>query len=316
MTKKIVTIGGGTGHPTILRGLKSYDVQLTGIVNVFDNGGSSGRLRNEFVDFGILAPGDLRNCLLALTDESKLEHMVRIFNHRLDAKSESLRNHNMGNLIIAVAQQEYGRQEGIKIILEMLGIKEHSVIPVSPDSTTLYARTSSGKTLSGQIEVSYPQMKEKITSLWLSPPANICRDAAEALKNSDLVVICPGDLYGSIIPNFLVQGLNESISKTLPLVYVCNLVTKQGQHRFRASNFVKEIEKYAKRKIDYIICNEKKPTQRIVDKYRAEDCDFVIPDISGKRVIMADLLMEKQIDTKFIARHNAEKTASLIMNLL
>lgn len=316
MTKKIVTIGGGTGHYTLLRGLKNYDVSLSAIVSVFDNGGSSGKIREELVDFGALAPGDIRNCLLALTDESSLSHMVKLLDFRFPQSGGTLSNHNLGNFIITASQQLYGKADGIKIVSKMLGIKSHQVFPVSIDSSMIYAKTLSGNSLQGQLDVSYPNKDEKIELLWLEPPAYVHIETALALKNADVIVICPGDLYGSILPNFLVKGLKESISKDARIVYVCNLVTKQGTHNFKASDFVREIEKYMERKIDYVICNTKKPTELIVDKYMKEDSYFVEPDFDGPNILKSDLLIECKSDSRVIARHDAEKVARLIMNLL
>ncbi|MBI2630256.1 uridine diphosphate-N-acetylglucosamine-binding protein YvcK [Candidatus Pacearchaeota archaeon] len=313
--KKVVTIGGGTGHHTLLRGLKDYDIELTAIVSIVDNGGSSGRLREELVKIGVLSPGDLRNCFLALTDEAELPEIVRLFNYRFDTEGE-LSGHNLGNILLSVAQHEFGKTEGIKIISQMLKIKGR-VLPVSVDSTHVHAETYSGKKLSGQVEVSYPEKKEKIKNIWLEPEAFIYKEAAKAIREADLIVICPGDLYGSIIPSFLVRGFEEALRESkAKLVYVCNLVTKQGTHEFKASDFVNEIEKYAEKKLDYVILNSKKPDIMIVDKYKQEESYFVIPDIEDSRAIKKELLEESEIGNKTIARHNSSETARLIMSLL
>ena len=315
--KRIVTIGGGTGHYTLLRGLKNHNVHLDALVSVADNGGSSGRLRDEFVDFGILPPGDIRNCLLALTDESRLQHMINLFEYRFPETTGSLSKQNLGNLIITAVTQRH-ELEGIDIIAEMLGIKNASVLPISPDSTTLYATTKSGKTLEGQVQVSYPPKDEIIGKVWLKPSAFIYKKAAQALKEADMIVICPGDLYGSIIPNFLVEGVNQAFEESkASIVYVCNLVTKQGTYNFKASNFVDEIEKYiSSRHIDYIIMNTKTPTEDVVDKYYKEDSQFVKPDMGGTKVIGADLLLQQIVGDKVIARHNSQETARILMEIL
>jgi len=321
--KRIVTIGGGTGHYTLLRGLKSYNVHLDAIVSVADNGGSSGRIRDEFVDFGILPPGDIRNCLLALTDESRLQHMVKLFEHRFPETKGSLSEHNLGNLIIAGAQDAYGGiGEGVQVISKMLGIQNAQVIPISEDPTTLYATTKSGKTLEGQLQVSYPPKGEKIEKTWLKPPAFVYRKAAESIREADMIVICPGDLYGSIIPNFLVEGVNQALEESRAIIaYVCNLVTKQGTYDFAASDFVDEIEKYlVSRVIDYVILNTKTPTEDIVDKYNKEDSQFVVPNMEGKKVIEADLLLQQPVgevgDKVIVARHNSRETTRILMEIL
>lgn len=316
--QRIVTIGGGTGHYQLLRGLKNYNLHLDALVSVMDNGGSSGILREEMVDFGILPPGDIRNCLLALTDESKLSHMVALFNYRFPETGKSISKHNLGNLIIAACQDLYGKNEGIPVVSSMLGIKNSRVIPISVDATNIYAKTRSGKTLEGQLEVSYPPQKEEIIDVWLLPNAFINKIAVEAINASQLIVICPGDLFGSIIPNFLVKGLNEAIEESqAKIIYVCNLVTKQGTYGFKASDFVKEIEKYLSRRIDYVICNTKRLTKEVVDKYKNENSEFVEPDyIKDKKIIKENLLIQQEVGGKILARHDPQKTARIIMEIL
>lgn len=311
--KKIVTIGGGTGHYTLLRGLKNYDVDLTAIVSIVDNGGSSGELR---VEFGILPPGDLRNCLLALADDIKLRDLMDLFDYRFTGNG-NLANHNLGNLILtALTQKHKDIGKAIKSASNILNISG-KVLPVSLDNTNICAETNSGNKLEGQVQVSYPDKEEKIEKIWLNPEAFVYKEAAEAIRNSDLIIITPGDLYGSIIPNLLVKGVKESIKESKArIVYVCNLVTKQGTHNFKASDFKKEIENYLEREIDFIICNTKKPTQNIQDKYKKEDSYFVEPDLSGENIIKDDLLEELEINNLITARHNSEKLSRLIMSLV
>ena len=310
--KKITTIGGGTGQYTLLRGLKDYDAELTAVVSMADDGGSTGRLRTEF---GILAPGDLRNCLLALSNESDLEELVRFFNHRFPESGGELGKHNLGNLILTAAQQIYGSVEGIKRVAKMLGI-HGKVLPISPNEMNLYGETDTGRILTGQVNVSYPKMQDKIKKIWLKPEAHIYKDVADSLRASETIVICPGDLYGSVLPNFLVKGVPEAIHESsAKIVYVCNLVTKQGTQGFKVSDFVGEVEKYCQKRLDYVICNSRKPSQKVVDKYHEEDSDFVEPDLNDKRAVKADLLLEHKSGNRTIARHNAETTSRMIMSL-
>ncbi len=311
--KKIVTIGGGTGHYTLLRGLKNYDVDLTAIVSIVDNGGSSGNLR---VEFGILPPGDLRNCLLALADDVKLKDLMDLFEYRFPGNG-NLANHNLGNLILtALTQKHKDIGKAIKSASNILNISG-KVLPVSLDNTDIYAETDTGGKLEGQVQVSYPPKETKINKIWLNSEAFVYKESAEAIRNADLIIITPGDLYGSIIPNLLVKGVKESIKESKArIVYVCNLVTKQGTHSFKASDFKNEIEKYLARKIDFVICNTKKPTQNIQDKYKKEDSYFVEPDLSGENIIKDDLLEELEINNLITARHNPEKIARLIMGLI
>ena len=311
--KKVVTMGGGTGHYTLLRGLKNYDVDLTAIVSVVDNGGSSGELR---VEFGILPPADLRNCLLALADDVKSKDLMDLFAYRFKSNGD-LANHNLGNLILtALIDKHKDTAKAVKAASNILNISGN-VLPVSLDNVDLYAETSSGEKLNGQVQVSYPHKETKITKIWLEPEAYIYKESAEAIRDADLIVITPGDLYGSILPNLLIKGILEAIEESkAKIVYVCNLVTKQGTHNFKASDFKKEIEKYLGREIDFVICNTKKPTQNIQDKYKKEDSFFIEPDLSGNNIIKDELLEELEINNLITARHNSEKTAKLIMGLI
>lgn len=307
MRKKITTIGGGTGQYTLLRGLKNYDIDLTAVVSMVDNGGNTGKLRDEF---GVLPPGDLRMCLVALSEESEV--LRRLFEHRF-------KNDCVGNIIIAASQKIVGKENYIQEVAKILNTKGQ-VLPITVKETNIYAETSAGRTLEGQLNVSYNVGKnEKIKKIWLKPKVAIFKKAREALLNSNLIVICPGDLYGSILPNFLIKGVVEAIKKSkAKIVYVCNLVNKQGTYGFGAKNFVKEIEKYLKRKIDVVILNKKKPTKKIVDKYKGEHSAFIQPNIrnSGKKVIRANLLLEHKTNGKIIARHDPKETAKVIMKLI
>ncbi|MBI5244796.1 MAG: YvcK family protein [Elusimicrobia bacterium] len=317
--KKLVTIGGGTGHYSLLRGLKNRDLDLAAVVSVADDGGSTGELRT---DFGILAPGDLRNCLVALSDETEIEDIARLFEYRFPQRSRRLGDHNVGNIILAALTHLCGNMANAVQVASKILKTKGKVLPVSLDASHLYARTESGKLLKGQLQVSYPARGERIAQVWLKPAANAYRDSVSAIREADLIVICPGDLYGSVIPNFLTKGIREAIGAGRGrLAYVCNLVTKQGTYGFSASDFVREIVRYCGRKPDFVVYNTKRPTRTVVDKYRKEASSFVAPDaarlksLAGKAVPGA-LLVEHDSGDKRIVRHDSEKTARLIMELL
>ncbi len=311
--KKVVTVGGGTGQYTLLRGLKNYDINLGAIVSVSDNGGNTGQLR---VEFGILPPGDLRNCLIALSDESELKDLMKLFQYRFPRTNGVLSDYSLGNMILtALTEIEGDIAKGVKICSNILRIKG-SVFPVSLTNNHLCGRTYDGRRLFGEVNVSYPYAPEKIDRIWLEPESYIYSEAANALRSADLIILGPGDLYGSVIPNLLVKGFKEALAESkAKIVYVCNLVTKHGTYGFRASDFLREIERYLERKVDYVICNTKKPTQNIVDKYKEEDSFFVEPDLQGGNIIKEDLLLELEINNKITARHNPDKTVRLIMGL-
>ncbi|MFA6092769.1 MAG: uridine diphosphate-N-acetylglucosamine-binding protein YvcK [Elusimicrobiota bacterium] len=317
--KKVVTLGGGTGHYSILRGLKNYDLDLTAVVSVVDNGGSTGELRT---DFGILAPGDIRNCLVALSDETEIRDLARLFEYRFSKKSRRLGNHNVGNLILAALTDLCGDMAAASKVASKILRTRGRVLPVSLDASTLYARTRGGKVLKGQLAVSYPEKRERIDELWLKPAADIYAGTADALREADLVLICPGDLYGSVLPNMITRGMCEVLrSCRARIAYVCNLVTKQGSYDFSASDFVREFIRYSGRRPDFVLYNTQKPSREVVDKYRKEASYFVAPDLwvlrsLCGRAIGAKLLQEHDSGDKRIVRHNSDLTARLIIDIL
>lgn len=312
--KTIVTIGGGTGSYTVLRGLKNYTSSLEAVVSMADDGGSSGELRDEF---GVLPPGDVRRCLIALADDSRSDTLRRLFEYRLDGKNQ---NHNLGNLIMIALESIKGSPVlAIKEAERILNITGR-VLPVTIDKTTLYAELENGDVIKGESNISYQKIKSRVKRLWNEPQAFIYRETQEALENAGMIVICPGDLYGSILPNFLVEGTIEAIKNShAKKVFVCNLVTKRYVEDFTAKDFLGEIEKHlGKDVLDYAVVNTKKPSEDVVKKYEDEGLSFVEPDIedSHYKVIRDEFLTEVQSESKRIARHDPQKLAKAIMGLV
>jgi uncharacterized cofD-like protein len=319
LRKRIVTIGGGTGHYSLLRGLKKYDVDLAAVVSVADNGGSTGELRT---DFGILAPGDLRNCLVALSDESEIADIARLFEYRFSEKSRRLGNHSVGNIILAALSDLTGDMAtALKVASKILRTRGR-VLPVSLDASTLFARTAGGRVLEGEQQVSYPPRHERVVEVWHQPAANVFRDSADAVRDCDLAVVCPGDLYGSLVPNFVIRGMREAVAECRGrLVYVCNLVTKRGTLSYKASDFVREIERFAGRRLDVVLYNTRRPTRTVMDKYRAEESAFVEPDVArlramGVKAVGGELMQEYESGGKTVVRHDSERTARMIVELV
>ena len=307
--QKIVTIGGGTGHFQLLRGLKNYECNITAICNTSDNGGSSGKLRDEY---GILPPGDIRQCMIALAPEDESRILRRLFNYRFKD------GHNLGNLIITAASEILGGPvQGIKATGKLLGI-EGKVLPVSIDDCQLVAETLEGKILKGEGEVNSPYDKETIIKdIWHEPKAFLYKEAASEIRSADKIVICPGDLYGSIIPNLIVESMSSVLSESKGMrIYVCNLFTKEGTYNFKASDFVKEIEKYARVKMDRIIVNVGKPKGETIEKYFSEHSKLVEDDLSeDNRIIRGEFAAEYSSEPKTILRHIPEKIAHAIIGL-
>mgnify|MGYP001569022515 CR=1 FL=1 len=307
--QKIVTIGGGTGHFQLLKGLKNYECSITAIANMADDGGSSGRLRDEY---GILPPGDARQCIVALAPENGGGRLRKLFNYRFKD------GHNYGNLTIAALTDIYGGSAaGIKEAGRLLRISGE-VLPVTIDNSILMAETLEGKVLKGQTEVSYPSDRNtKIKKLYYGPSAFIYRESAEAIRNADKVVICSGDLYGSILPNLIVEGMRDALNDSNAIkIYVCNLFTKQGNYDFKASNFIREIEKYSGVEMDKIIINVGRPSEDVVNKYFSEDSKLVEDDLGNdNRVIRGEFAREYLSEKKTILRHIPERIAGTIIGL-
>jgi uncharacterized cofD-like protein len=306
--QKIVTIGGGTGHFQILRGLKNYECEVTAIVNMADDGGSSGALRDEY---GILPPGDARQCMVALADEDGSRLLRDMFSFRFKD------GHNLGNLMItALAGISGSSAQAIKDASKLLKIKGN-VLPVTTDDITLHGESGDGKILRGQTEVSYPKDKSTtIKRIFNVPEAFLYKDAGEAIRNADKIVICPGELYGSILPNFIVEGMRKALQESkAKKIYICNLFTKEGNYNFKASNFVQEIEKYAGIKLDKIIIGVSRPSVDALRKYLGENSRFVEDDLGAdERIIRGDYAAEYPSAEKTILRHVPEKIARAIMS--
>lgn len=306
--EKIVTIGGGTGQFQILKGLRDCECEITAITNVSDNGGSSGRLIDEY---GILPPGDIRQCLVALANKRDEKTLRELFNYRLKD------GHSMGNLIItALADISGDFISGVKETGKLLNIAGQ-VLPVSSNKLKIYAETMDGKILNGEEEVSYSKENSRVKRLFAKDKVFLLKDAGEAIRNADKIIICAGDLYGSILPNFLVQGMLEALQESsAKKIYVCNLFTKQGTENFKARDFVNEIEKYSKIKLDKIIINSRTPSPEVLKKYLQEESSFVEDNLGDDpRAVRGDYVAEYPFERKTIFRHVSEKIAQAILEI-
>jgi len=306
--KKITVIGGGTGSYTLLKGLKNYDLDIAGIVTTSDNGGSSGELRDEF---GILPPGDIRQCLVALSDKGRLWR--ELFDYRFEGNKEK---NNLGNLIMTALTKLHGDlPSAIKYASEILDVKGE-VIPITLDKVHLCAELEDGQIIKGETNIDIPKHNPelKIKKVYLEPQAFAYKNAINRILDSDFIVIGPGDLYTSIIPNIIVEGIKEAINKTkAKVVYVCNVMTKYGEtNNFNASDFLREVEKYLDKNVDYIILNSEEPKLEISEKYRKENSFFVKPDLEGDKVKKSNLIGD---DTPLF-RHDSEKLVRNIMEII
>jgi len=322
--KNIVVIGGGTGCFTVLSGLKRYPVNLSAIVSMADSGGSTKILREEF---GILPPGDIRRALVALSRSEKL--MSDLFNYRFN--EGHLSGHNFGNILITALERIKGSfEEAIEEAGRILNIKGE-VVPVTLQNSHLYATLENGQIIKGEDNIDVPKHDAtlKIKKVYLKPKAKANKKAKSAILRADLIVIGPGDLYTSVIPNLLVKGIPEAIRKSkAKKVYVCNLMTKLGEtNKFCAPDFIEEIEKYLGRDartsreaggpvrgkfLDYVIINNRKPASVRVAKYEKEGAVFVKCNNKRNKIkfIKGNFLRKKG----FI-RHDPNKLAKVIMRI-
>jgi len=322
--KNIVIIGGGTGTFTLLSGLKKFPARLSVVVSSADDGGSTGILRKEL---GVLPPGDIRQCLLGLSKDGDLK---KLFAYRFC--NGSLAGHNAGNIVLSVLEKVTGSAEkAIAICAKMLKSKG-KVIPATLKPATLVATLEDGSRIIGEHNIDEPKGKTrpKIKSLKLLRhlPAN--PQAIKAIREADIIVFGPGDLYTSILPNLLVKGIRQALEKTKARkVYITNIMTKHGQTEgFKASDFVKELSKYlGNGKLDVVVINDQKPSQEWLKRYNKEGGEFVWPDVTGimaqKVKVVADNFLADYVFQNLpgdgikrsLLRHNAEKTAKLIWRL-
>lgn len=271
--KKIVTIGGGTGSFTVLSGLKKYDLDITAIVSMADDGGSTGRLRDEL---GVLPPGDIRQCLVALSKETQA--LRNLFNYRFEAGQ--LRGHSLGNIFLSASEKMTGNfSAGLRMVEKVLNIKGR-VLPVTTDNTNLYIKLKNGNILNSQNEINHNDNIQKtgIKNIYLEPKANPNKEALNKIKKADIIVIGPGNHYCSIIPNLIVEGIPEAIYKSkATVIYVCNLVNKKGHtENFELNDYVKQINSFfRKSRINKVLFNTKKPIKEIKNKYKFFGEDLV-----------------------------------------
>jgi len=319
-TPRIVVIGGGTGLPMALEGLKAFSRELVAIVAVTDTGRSSGRLRN---DLGVLPPGDIRNCLVALSSSEQL--LNDLFQYRFDGGS--LEGMSFGNLFIAALAKVTGSfEQAIREVARVLAI-EGRVLPATLADIHLCATLADGTTLRGELEVRKPA-KPPIREVFLShPDVEAFTEATDAIETADLIVLGPGSLYTSVITNLLVPGIARAIRRSpARKVYVCNVMTQPGQtDGYRASDHAAAIIRYLGAPPDAIVVNTARPPDHILARYRADGAELVEPDPDlytlGPAIVEAQLV-EPQPDRPVpwekqdLLRHDPKRLASALIRQL
>jgi len=313
---RIVAIGGGTGLSALLHGLKRYahhpqEIEITAVVTVTDDGGSSGRLRREF---DVLAPGDIRNCMVALSEDEAT--LSKLFQYRF-AEGRGLKGHSFGNLFLTALTNLTGDfAQAVKLSSEVLASLGR-IFPSTAANVTLEAELENGRLVTGETKIS--KSRARIRRIRLRP--RVCKplpETLEAIANADLITFGPGSLFTSVVPNLLVQGIPEAIQRSRALkAYFVNLMWQPGETiGFRASDHVAAIHRHAGLDfLDVVVVNTRAISARQRRKYAAQEVQSVVNDVDrlaqmGLQVVAADLLADGEI-----VRHDPRAAAQLSLDL-
>jgi len=310
---KIVTLGGGTGLSMLLMGLKAFTSNITAIVTVADDGGSSGRLRQQF---DILPPGDIRNCLVALADAPAL--MRDLFQFRFDSSSPELSGHSFGNLYLTAMTRLTGDfEKAIKETSKVLALRGQ-VIPSTLNNVVLVAEHKNGTVTEGENKI--PKAHIPINRVSLKPTAPVATpDAIKAIEEAQIIILGPGSLYTSIIPNLLIKEIANSIVASNAIkVYVCNLMTQQGEtDEFKASDHIKALIKHSHQQIiDYCILNTSEVPVQVLKRYSQEKAYRVVNDAKNIRNLGYRVIEDDFVLGGGVVRHDSLKLAKMILGLI
>ncbi len=312
---EIVAIGGGTGLSTLLAGLKAYTRNITAVVTVTDEGGSSGRLRNEW---GVLPPGDIRNCLVSLAEHDS--SLNSILNFRFDRGE--LAGHNLGNLILLATTEMTGDfRLAVEELNHLLAIRGR-VLPVTTEAVTIAGRTENGEILRGEMEIT--GRGADIQSVWIEPrDARPVPDVLAAFETADIIVLGPGSLFTSILPNLLIKDVSEGLSRiSAPIAYIVNLMTQPGETPgMDIPDHVTWIRHGLGRYPDYVIVNTGPIPDRYLEAYRAAGADALVLDErqasalreEGCTIMTGDFVRITESGT---LRHHTQKLAETIVKIV
>jgi uncharacterized cofD-like protein len=316
--KKIVVIGGGTGNFAVLRGLKNYKVELSAIVSMADDGGSTGILRDEL---GVLPPGDVRQCLVALSNSSNM--MRSLMNYRFE--NGGLGGHSFGNLLLSALEKVTGSfEKAVEETGKILSI-QGKVIPVTTHQVRLKMLLNNRRLLEGEKEIYLSQdIDQGYKSIYLEPFPKANPHAIDEMMNSDMIVVGPGGLHTSLIPNLLVEGVSDALrASQAKKTFVVNLMNRKGQTTgFKVSDYLNEMSRFIGEDIfDYILVNNQKPPQELIEVY-AEEGELVENDLKEDRVVSAPLLGEpreaprRDLIKRSLIRHDSKKLAQELMEIV
>lgn len=309
---RVVAVGGGTGLSTLLRGLKDYSANITAIVTVADDGGSSGRLRREI---GVLPPGDVRNCLAALADEEKL--ITELFQYRFQA-GDGLVGHSFGNLFLTAMSEITGNLErAIAASSQVLAVRGQ-VLPATLSDVRLWAELADGRRIEGESNITKALGRiVKIGCLPAAPPA--LPRALKAIQEADFIILGPGSLYTSIIPNLLVPELVAAIAqRRVPRIYVCNIMSQPGETtNYTVADHIKALDTVCGRRIfDAVLVQKRLPSPASLERYAQESSYPVAIDREklmqlGCRVILANVMDEDE-ETGLV-RHSSQRLSRILL---
>jgi uncharacterized cofD-like protein len=319
---RIVSIGGGNGLSTLLRGLKRYTragegaLDITAVVTVTDDGGSSGRLRR---DFDVLPPGDIRNCMVALSEDETL--MSRLFQFRF-SNGHGLKGHSFGNLFLTAMTHLTGDfNQAVRFSGEVLAVLGH-IYPSTAANVVIGATLANGKKVEGESRIS--RSRSRIEKIEIHPrrPKPL-PETLEAIANADLITLGPGSLFTSVIPNLLVDGIPQAIAESRALkAYFLNLMSQPGETtNFRASDHVEAIHRHTKVPIlDFCVVNSRSIRGRVLDRYQASaarpvENDFENLERLGVKVIAADLVLMSGYKAQEKIRHDSSVIGAIAFDL-
>ena len=317
----IAVIGGGTGSTVVLEGLKKYrDLNLTVIVGMMDDGGSNAVVRDEF---GMLPLSDVRKSILALSEDNDNNYLRQLLTYRF-GEGNSIQGHTLGNLLmIAMTDISGSEVEAIKTLSNMFSVRGR-VVPVTLDDVRLVAEYDDGSKITGEHYIDEPEVDKNIVNFYLDKPAKAYKHAIRAIQEADYIILGPGDLYTTLMPNLLVDGIGEAILNShAKVVYIANLMTKLGQTRHRTlKGILNVIEEKIGKHVDYVLVNEGKIPKEAYQRYIDDGENLIINDLDepGKRnVIKADLVANDEIkkdkgDTlkRSLVRHDSQKLAETL----
>lgn len=321
--KKIVCIGGGTGIATVLRGLKRYkDIDVTAVVTVMDDGGSSGRLMQEF---GVLPPGDIRNCILALANEEDI--LTKIFSYRfpVTTKSPQVGGHSLGNLLmVALTDICGGFDKAISKMSEILAVNG-KVLPITLKPAQLVAVLEDGSVKYGETNISSSNVP--IKKLLFKPrKVQYYPEVVKEISASDMIVVGPGSLFTSILPNLIIDEISSAVANSSGIkVYICNVMTQHGEtDNYTVAMHIKKIYEHCKNKFkfDYVIVNSGKINRKLLLRYSKQKSFPVKMDkleelkkLVNKDVIKSNIIAKESVSGKY-ARHDPEKLSKLLIEIL